>query len=191
MFYSVCSIFYILLQAPNYQLRTSHRSTYGWIVHMFYSLCAMFFALFFPGYRCRRSNCEHNDVQPMVESRLCFMAQAPFFELLRATVYELQLMHKSTQGWIASRFYNIFAVLRHWCKYVCMCRYYNCEYENIQPMVESCPCFIIYAANFVWLSSEYKHWCTNRKYYNIQSTVELQAYFTARASGFCIVAPWL
>ena len=34
---------------------------------MFYSLYAMFFALFFPGYRCRRNNCEHNDVQPMVE----------------------------------------------------------------------------------------------------------------------------
>ena len=40
---------------------------------MFYSLRAMFFALLCPGYRCRRSNCEYDDIQPMIELRLCFI----------------------------------------------------------------------------------------------------------------------
>ena len=46
---------------------------------MFYSLCAMFFALLCPGYRCRRSNCEYDDIQPMIESHPCFTVYTPYF----------------------------------------------------------------------------------------------------------------
>ena len=76
-------------------------------------------------------------------------ARSIFYILLQITTYRLQTSFCSTLGWIASRFYSVFTVLWHWCKYVCICRYYNCEYDNIQPMVESHPCFIAYAPCFL------------------------------------------
>ena len=56
---------------------------------MFYSLCAMFFALLCPGYRCRRSSCEYDDIQPMIESHPCFTVYTPYFVLLLTAVRQL------------------------------------------------------------------------------------------------------
>ena len=143
-------------------------------------------------------------------------ARSIFYILLQITTYRIQTSFCSTLGWIASRFYNILAVLRHWCKCVCICCYNNCEHNDIQPMIESHPCFTVYTPCFAllltdvrqlwitqhstysWITSQiysvrnvFEYYCwrqrVNRKYYSIQPGVESHLCFTVHAACFVLL----